>query len=285
MGICTIRLDDITPDMNWVKFEIAKTLFDQYKIKPLLGVVPDNQDSTLQVGSYNPNFWEYINELCLEGWTIAQHGYRHIYGTKDSGILGINAFSEFAGLPYKEQYDKIKKGQEILQSKGIYATIFMAPGHTYDVQTIRALKANSFTYITDGYSNDLYEYKGIYFIPCTLSTPRIPKAYDTLCLHINTMEQQDFQELERFLKEQTGIIKNYAELLKPQLFKKKTITIALNEKKNLLLCKVKRFVATNPVMQDYFVRTDYKNHMKKIGKRIIGIPAVGIRLLFARKRK
>ncbi|HKM01629.1 MAG TPA: DUF2334 domain-containing protein, partial [Sedimentibacter sp.] len=194
-----------------------------------------------------------------------------------------NPFSEFAGLPYDVQYEKIKKGQKILHNKGIYATIFMAPGHTYDEQTIRALKANGLTYITDGYSNDPYEYKGIYFIPCTLSKPRIPKAYDTLCLHINTMEQKDFYELERFLKEQIGTIKNYSELLQPQLFKKKTITIALCEKKNLLLRKAKRFAATNPTMQDYFVKTNHKNYKTKICKRIVGLPAVGIRLLFSRK--
>ena len=283
MSLCTIRLDDITPDMNWEKFEIAKALFDQYHIKPLLGVVPDNKDSSLQVGKYNPDFWEYMNKLSLNGWTIAQHGYQHIYETTDSGLLGINPFSEFAGLTYQKQYDKIKNGWEILQNKGIYATIFMAPGHTYDEHTIRALQANGFTYITDGYSNEPYEYKGIYFIPCTLSTPRIPKTFDTLCLHTNTMEKRDFQELERFLKEQTGIIKDYSELLKPQLFKKRTITIALNEKKNLLLRKVKRFLATNPVMQDYLVSTNHKNHKQKICKRIIGIPAVGVRLLFYRK--
>ena len=44
---CMIRLDDITPDMDWGRFYRAKEIFDRYKICPLIGVVPDNQDGTL----------------------------------------------------------------------------------------------------------------------------------------------------------------------------------------------------------------------------------------------
>ena len=36
-----VRMDDITPDMDWEKFEAFKTILDKYNIKPLLGIVPD----------------------------------------------------------------------------------------------------------------------------------------------------------------------------------------------------------------------------------------------------
>lgn len=39
-----IRMDDITPDMNWDNFLALKALFDKYHICPLIGVVPDNRD-------------------------------------------------------------------------------------------------------------------------------------------------------------------------------------------------------------------------------------------------
>ena len=42
-----IRMDDITPDMNWENFLRFKRLCDQHQIKPLIGVVPDNQDENL----------------------------------------------------------------------------------------------------------------------------------------------------------------------------------------------------------------------------------------------
>ncbi|WP_419041292.1 DUF2334 domain-containing protein, partial [Eisenbergiella tayi] len=35
-----IRMDDITPDMNWDNFLALKALFDKYHICPLIGVVP-----------------------------------------------------------------------------------------------------------------------------------------------------------------------------------------------------------------------------------------------------
>ena len=38
-----VRLDDITPDMDWQRFFRFKALLDQYQVKPLIGVVPDNR--------------------------------------------------------------------------------------------------------------------------------------------------------------------------------------------------------------------------------------------------
>ena len=38
-----VRLDDIT-GMNWKLIEKCEKLFNKYKIKPLLGVIPNNQD-------------------------------------------------------------------------------------------------------------------------------------------------------------------------------------------------------------------------------------------------
>ena len=66
--------------------------------------MPDNQDPALVVGASQPGFWVYMRQLKKKGWVVAQHGYQHIYKTKDSGILKINQRSEFAGLPYDEQY-------------------------------------------------------------------------------------------------------------------------------------------------------------------------------------
>ena len=42
-----IRLDDIAENMNWDLMEKSEILFDEYKIKPVLGVIPKNQDQNL----------------------------------------------------------------------------------------------------------------------------------------------------------------------------------------------------------------------------------------------
>ncbi|MDE6984516.1 MAG: DUF2334 domain-containing protein, partial [Lachnospiraceae bacterium] len=36
----SIRMDDITPDMDWAKFLRFKALCDRDQIKPLIGVLP-----------------------------------------------------------------------------------------------------------------------------------------------------------------------------------------------------------------------------------------------------
>ena len=40
-----IRMDDITPDMDWAKFLRFKELCDLYQVKPLIGVVPAYSES------------------------------------------------------------------------------------------------------------------------------------------------------------------------------------------------------------------------------------------------
>ncbi len=42
-----IRLDDIAENMNWDLMKKSELLFDKHKIKPLLGVIPNNKDSQL----------------------------------------------------------------------------------------------------------------------------------------------------------------------------------------------------------------------------------------------
>ena len=39
-----VRLDDITPDMDWEGFLRFKALLDRYQVKPLIGVIPQNRD-------------------------------------------------------------------------------------------------------------------------------------------------------------------------------------------------------------------------------------------------
>ena len=112
----SIRMDDITPDMDWAKFLRFKELCDLYQVKPLIGVVPENQDSMLHIDEARDDFWEYLLQLKDEGWVIAQHGCTHIYSTKKKGCFPLNAISEYAGKSYDEQLASLKKGKEILES-------------------------------------------------------------------------------------------------------------------------------------------------------------------------
>ena len=42
-----IRLDDIAENMNWDLMNKSELLFEKYKIKPVLGVIPNNKDNEL----------------------------------------------------------------------------------------------------------------------------------------------------------------------------------------------------------------------------------------------
>ena len=126
-----LRLDDITENMNWELFMLFVAKIRQYKLKPILAVIPENQSEEFRHYPYRSDFWELIRTLYHEGWEIAIHGYNHVYTTTDSGILGINKRSEFAGLTYNVQQLKIRKAIEIFKRNGIQPRTFIAPSHSF----------------------------------------------------------------------------------------------------------------------------------------------------------
>lgn len=205
-----IRMDDITPDMDWAKFLRFKELCDRYQVRPLIGIVPENQDPMLKMDESREDYWDYLLTLQKEGWVLAQHGATHVYQTKKKGCFPLNAISEFAGLPYEIQYEALKKGKEILQSHGIDTDIFMAPAHSYDKKTIKALKNLGFTKMTDGFGNRPYAWKGLTFYPISFkqsTSLKKTKGFTTFVIHANTMNDKDFGRYEQlFQKEQSRLI-------------------------------------------------------------------------------
>ncbi len=123
-------MDDITPVMDFEKFEKFKAILDKHEIKPLIGVVPDNKDPKLKKCEPREDFWEYVRNLQQSGWIIAMHGYNHVYTTRQSGMFPIGDKSEFAGIPYAKQDEMIREGKRILKSNGIITVFFMAPSHS-----------------------------------------------------------------------------------------------------------------------------------------------------------
>jgi len=196
------RIDDVCPEMDWEKFNRLVNLFKRFKIKPLLAVVPDNQDEVLKKEKPNTQFWERINELVNNGFVIGMHGYQHKYVNKSSGLLKIFHGSEFAGLPYNIQLGKIKKGKEIFKKNGMRTDIFIAPGHSFDKNTIKALKTERFKYISDGIALWPFEkYKMIWIPQIAWNFHKIPFGIITFCLHPNNFSEKDFLKIEKFIQE------------------------------------------------------------------------------------
>ncbi len=211
----TIRMDDITPDMDFEKFTRFKTILDKHGIKPLIGVVPDNKDKKLQKNPPRADFWEMVSGLQQEGWIVAMHGYNHIYTTREAGIFPIGDKSEFAGLSLAKQDEMIREGKRILKGHGIITDFFMAPSHSYDRNTLKALKKNGFCRITDGFGKGPYEMDGMVFYPISTSKARILASKDegivTFVYHANTMDDKDFDTFEKLFDK--GEVVSFEEFL------------------------------------------------------------------------
>jgi predicted deacetylase len=191
-----MRVDDVCPAMNWPVFTSLIEFLNYHSLNALIGVVPDNRDSTLEIDHPRNDFWDVVSELNHRGWTIAQHGYQHIYQTNNPGLLRINKRSEFAGLPYDKQYSMINAGKNILECRKLFSDVFMAPGHSFDEITLQVLKDTGFRYITDGYGIYPYQKNDIVFIPQLFSSfLHFGFGIYTICIHVNHLSKIQVESL------------------------------------------------------------------------------------------
>lgn len=215
-----IRFDDICPTMNWQQWERAHELLDKYNIKPLIGVIPDCKDPDLAIEKSYDDFWKYIKELQKKGFTIAMHGYQHVFTSNRRGILTTRKASEFAGHTLEEQIEKIRKGKDIFKKHGIETDVFFAPAHSYDENTIKALSACGFKYVSDGKSSRAYKWHGIKFLPCrnSGSSFREGEKYSTSIFHVHEWTKEnknDYNKLEYLCAQKTESIVDF-EMYKKQ---------------------------------------------------------------------
>ena len=69
-----LRLDDASDYMDVAKWKRIEDLLIRYNIKPLVGIIPDNQDPTL-IENYEQNleFWKMVSywmEICI-AWLLS----------------------------------------------------------------------------------------------------------------------------------------------------------------------------------------------------------------------
>ena len=240
-----IRFDDVCKNMNWDVFLYIKRHLKKLQIKSLLGVIPENKDSELNYFEYREKFFDYIFSYKDYGDTIAQHGTYHKYTTNHSGKLKINNKSEFAGNSYKYQYDLLKIGKEILQSYNCWQPVFMAPSHSFDDITIKALKDLEFKSITDGYGFYPYKKQGIYFVPQISSRPfNLGFGLATVCIHVNSLSNKEIKNFIKFIQKNRSRIISYEEyksIKKPPEFVVNTLEF-LSNKSITKFRKVRNFI-------------------------------------------
>jgi predicted deacetylase len=191
-----IRFDDVSPSMAWSKFLPLKRTLEEIGIRSVLGVVPDCKDPKLCVEEERPDFFDLVREWQKFGDTIAQHGTHHVYTTNETGLLGINHYSEFAGHSEATQMHLLEVGKTRLEAEGVWQPYFMAPAHSFDAVTLKCLKLNGFWACTDGYGFAPYRREGIVLVPQLASKPfNVGFGVATVCLHINNMSKSQLAEL------------------------------------------------------------------------------------------
>lgn len=198
-----VRLDDASPFMDRKKWGKIEEILDKYNVKPLVGVIPNNQDPEIMIEEKNSDFPNICKEWMKKDWQIALHGYTHIYTTQDGGINPIHKRSEYAGHTYEGQCDLISKGYKILKEWcGQDLKYFFAPSHTFDDNTLKALKEKTpIRIISDTMAFKPYKYGDFSIIPQQMGNFRnikIPGFY-TFCFHPNNMDEKAFITFENFI--------------------------------------------------------------------------------------
>ena len=208
-----IRLDDIAENMNWELMEEATILFDKFKVKPVIGIIPNNKDpELLSYPKQKTNFWEKVREWKKKGWEIAMHGNNHVYDKfcKKTDYLGLGGNTEFCGHTYNDQFEKIKSGLDKFKSENLKIRAFFAPNHTFDDNTLLVLQKCGITEVLDGYGLMPYEENDTKFIPQLFyRILPLPFGVQTFQIHLNYYKEKDFNILKKFIESNSNKIITY----------------------------------------------------------------------------
>lgn len=208
-----IRLDDFSHDCNFKNWQKTFDILAKFGISACVGVIPDNRDPKLQYNARinDEQFWREVKKIQNHGHVIAMHGYQHLFHSISNTKKLLVPFyrrSEFAGLSYKEQSEKLLTAQELFDRNEVDVELFMAPAHSFDQTTVIALReCTKIDYITDGLFFDAVVWDGMKFIPQQLGSLRDPIfPCSTVCLHPNNFKENTFPKMEEFITKHYNLI-------------------------------------------------------------------------------
>jgi len=194
------RLDDATEYSDINKWNKIENIFDEFNIKPIVAVTPDNKDPELFFTNQNPDFWNKVREWKNKDWTIAMHGYQHLFHPIKRSELIIPFYdrSEFGGLSVDEQRSKIRRSLDIFKENDIEPSAWVAPAHSFDQNTLKALKLETdIKIVSDGIALLPYNESDFNFIPQQLWHVQ-KKLFGlwTICLHPDMMSYDQIELLQ-----------------------------------------------------------------------------------------
>jgi predicted deacetylase len=176
-------------------------LIEELGIRPILAIVPDNQDRELLQMPADPAFWTGMRSLEASGATIALHGFRHLCRNVGKSLVPLHERSEFAGVDEHTQRQWIRTGLTMLRARGLNPKIWVAPRHGFDRATLRALGAEGIKVLSDGLTRIPFRRGGLTWIPQQLWGP-VDKRRGlwTICMHCNSARSTEVDALAAFLR-------------------------------------------------------------------------------------
>lgn len=210
-----LRFDDLCPTMSRERWQRLLTIVTRHALRPILAVIPDNQDSELEIDDADPEFWNRMRGLEANGATIAMHGYRHLCESSGKSIFGLHRDSEFAGIDEATQRKWIQAGLSILRGHGLSPQLFVAPRHGFDRATLSALASEGLGFISDGFSTRPFTRHSVVWIPQQLWEP-VNKSSGlwTICIHTNTAHSALADKLDSFLRQSAEHFVSFDDVLR-----------------------------------------------------------------------
>jgi predicted deacetylase len=196
-----LRFDDLCPTMEYDRWQRCLPLIEEFRLRPILAVIPDNQDKGLNLSPPDHQFWPKMRAMETAGATIALHGYSHICSSKAPSLLKLHHHSEFAGIEEETQRQWIREGLGVLRGQGLTPRIFVAPRHGFDKATLSALRKEGLRMISDGFARIPFKRGGITWIPQQLWGPaEKTRGLWTICIHSNFAHAEQVDELHEFIR-------------------------------------------------------------------------------------
>jgi hypothetical protein len=173
-----LRYDDFSAKSDTRLEARLVEAFHERKLKCTFGVVPficagDLSDSRPQeLLSLPPEKVELLRDAIETGIVEpALHGFSH----QTNGMKTLH--SEFSGLEYAQQFERIKRGKDFLERQlDMRVDVFCPPWHSYDAATIKALEDASFRYISASFEPSVGRSSSLRFLPATCDIIHLRQA-------------------------------------------------------------------------------------------------------------
>jgi predicted deacetylase len=200
-----LRFDDLCPTVSRSRWQRFLPLIEEFGLRPILAIVPSNQDQRLVFSPADPEFWSQMRAMEASGAAIALHGFRHLCQSRHGGLVPLNRETEFAGVPIDTQRAWIRAGLEILRGQGLNPRIWVSPRHGFDRATLRVLREEGIAAVSDGFARRPFKRGGMVWIPQQLWAPVARSSgLWTICLHPNSAPDALVRQLREFLVRHAG---------------------------------------------------------------------------------